>query len=452
MGPTIQKDKKNHPLFYSVRLRATLFKAWASVRENGLKSTSLQTRNEVKEFAKSAETTIVGISDRLRKRTFRFEAARGVLISKKNKKSKRPVVIAPIVSRVVQRAILDVIQTVPAVKAVLHAGYNFGGIDGKGFGVPNAVAKALACTQQSGYYIRTDIKSFFTAVPRQRALAELAKHTHDVAFNGLLKKATDTELADAQRFGKDLQLFPLGDLGVAQGSSISPLLCNFLLKDFDVAMNGRNVTCIRYIDDFILFAPNKASAFKAFKNGLRMLSDLGLDAYDPNSENSDERVKADHGSTLEELTFLGCDIRRDRVRPSDDNCKSLLKSIENTFDEALAGFADKSSWPKGRYTYASTLAEVGNQVRGWGKTFSFCSDDQLMRNIDIQLTSLFNKFNDKVKRRLQHLSDIDRRRYLGFLCLEDCLDAPEINAPPESVRALTNAYKNAVKLSSESVG
>ena len=52
--------------------------------------------------------------------------------------------------------------------------------------------------------------------------------------------------------------FQSGDIGVAQGNSLSPLLGNLLLKDFDSAMNSLpNIRCIRFIDDFIILGPNK---------------------------------------------------------------------------------------------------------------------------------------------------------------------------------------------------
>jgi len=241
----------------------------------------------------------------------------------------------------------------------------------------------------------------------------------------LLKNATDTELVDADRFGADIQLFPLGDIGIAQGSSLSPLLCNFLLKDFDEALNSRGITCIRYIDDFILFGKNQGIVQKAFSNALKILKDLGLDAYDPNGSDVLERQKADQGSTSEEFEFLGCNIRRDRVRPTDAKFQGLLSGVEKTFSEALSALRDPKKAIANGLSYADVLSFAGHQVMGWGNTYSFCSDDQLMRNLDIELNKRFNSFNVQVKKRLARLSIIDRRRYLGFFCLEDCKRDPD---------------------------
>jgi hypothetical protein len=312
----------------AVRSEGSLYKAWSVVRDNGLRSTSRKIREEIKDFSKDLSRHIHRINRQLLKGRFVFEPAIGLLLKKKNKTSERPVVVAPIPSRIVQRSILNVVQSIPAIAAQLKAGYNFGGIEGNEFGVPPAIEKALGAAQTSGYYIRTDIKSFFTAVPRDKAVSLISAQTGDGAFNQLLKQATDTELADMAKFGEKVKLFPLADEGVAQGSCLSPLLCNFLLGDFDREMNGRGIICIRYIDDFIIFGPDRSATFKAFRSGLKLLNALGLEAYNPESADPEERKKADHGSTLDEIEFLGCDIRRNRVRPSKGARTKLLIGVK----------------------------------------------------------------------------------------------------------------------------
>jgi hypothetical protein len=235
-----------------------------------------------------------------------------------------------------------------------------------------------------------------------------------------LKQATDTELRDIVKFGKDAQLFPLADDGVAQGSCLSPLLCNYLLKDFDRAMNDRGIVCVRYIDDFIIFGPNRRVTFKAFKSGLNILRKLGLSAYDPESLDETERVKADHGPTSMGFQFLGCDVRRDRVRPAKKSKEKLLRDIKGIFYLALSAMRDPVSAAHAGATYAGALVDASNKIRGWGNTYSFCTDDQLMLNIDLDLSQLFNDFNRKVKVHLLKAGPTDQRRITGLWCLEDC--------------------------------
>ena len=159
----------------------TIWRAWSVVHENGRTSKSARTRAEIESFSAEAPRQIQRIAWQLQRQKYRFEPAHGVAMQKKNKKAKRPVVMAPIPNRIVQRALLDVIQSIPAIKEKLLRGRNFGGIEG--VGVPKAVEEAYIAARSSGYFIRTDIKAFFDNVPREKAIAKIAwLHLFDVLF------------------------------------------------------------------------------------------------------------------------------------------------------------------------------------------------------------------------------------------------------------------------------
>lgn len=418
MGPTNSKDDKS---FYArLHSEKTLYAAWSSVRNNASRSSSKETRTEADEFSRKLPTHIRRISRQLRDKRFTFKPAKGLLIAKKGKKDKRPVVVAPIESRIVQRAILDIVQSIPAIARSLKAGFNFGGVPGDNFGVPQAVAKALTTARASGHYIRTDIKSFFTAVPRKVALDKITSHIDDADFIAILGRAAETELDDASSYGEDIAMFPLADKGVAQGSCLSPLLCNLLLSEFDEQMNARGVVCIRYIDDFILFGRDKATTKAAFRSSLKKLKELGLTAYDPESVDPRDRAKADHGGTTDSFEFLGCEIRRDRVRPSEKSRNRLLDGIQKVLDNSLKACADPKRMIHDGLSYADTLNEISNKIRGWGNTYSFCSDDQLLRNVDIEIDLKISAYNESLKGRLTRAMPADKRRILGLFILDDC--------------------------------
>ena len=410
------------PLTRKLRTFAALENAWAKVRSSALKSEAAQTRAEVRKFELTATPSLRSIQSRLSAGRFKFLPARGILLTTLGKKKKRPIVIAPIESRIVQRAILEVAQEVPSLKAELHEGFNFGGIDGKGFGVPGAVAKAIQCAQAGGYFIRTDIRAFFTAVPRLDAIEAVCKHlSSDALFADLFRAAAKTELSDAASFGDEIRLFPLQEEGVAQGSCLSPLLCNYLLRDFDRQMNARGVTCIRYIDDFILFAGTKKSAELAFFSGLKALNALGLSAYDP--FNPDDAAKAEHGPADKGFSFLGCDIYPDRVRPTREKKESLLSKIDAIFENALVSLDDPKAAIRTKEqngTFSGAIVAASNVVRAWGNTYAFCSDDRLMGTIDSELTGRLSNFRKLYSARLSRLEAVDKRRAIGLFCLADC--------------------------------
>ena len=426
-------------LVRKLRTFAALEKAWAQVRSSAFKSEADQTRAEVRKFELVATSSLRSIQSSLSAGRFKFLPARGALLTTPGKKKKRPIVIAPIESRIVQRAILDIAQEIPSLKVELHAGFNFGGVSGKGFGVPGAIAKAVRCAQAGGYFIRTDIRAFFTAVPRLDAIEAVCTHfSADASFADIFRAAAKTELIDAASFGDEVRLFPLQDEGVAQGSCLSPLLCNYLLRDFDKQMNDRGVTCIRYIDDFILFAATKRKAELAFTSGLKTLKLLGLDAYDP--FNPADAAKAEHGPADQGFSFLGCEIWPDRVRPTQEKREGLLLKIEAIFSNALNSLDDAKAAIRTKDqtgTFSGAVVAASNVIRAWGNTYAFCSDDRLMSATDAELTKKFSDFRTRFSTRLARLQAVDRRRAMGLFCLADCNREEELS----SARSLSISFR-----------
>jgi RNA-directed DNA polymerase len=396
--------------------------AWQHVRSNALRSDSAETRAKAKEFEIHATSTLRSIQSKLTRRSFRFAPVRGIVIEKKGASKKRPIVVAPIESRIVQRAILEIVQEIPEVAAKLNAGFNFGGVSGEKSGVPSAVKKAFSSFQTHGYFIRTDIRSFFVSVPRRAAVSTVTEHIDDFDFKNLFVAATKTELEDAARYGEDVRLFPLYEQGVAQGSCLSPMLCNLLLSDFDKQMNDRGVVCIRYIDDFVLFAKDQSTAFKAFDSALAHLSRLGLSAYDP--RNPEAIGKAEHGSIETPLLFLGCEISRPKMRPSREAFRHLLAEVKSIFDVALKSSKRRGAQSIDGYdsanTYSGAISRASKVIRGWGNTYWFCNDLNLIASLDSEIDKLFAIFHSSFLTSFEKWDSARRRHALGLWRLQDC--------------------------------
>ena len=76
----------------------------------------------------------------------------------------------------------------------------------------------------------------------------------------VFREAIDVELSNMAQLRDKAVDFPIENIGVAQGNSLSPLLGNIILADFDRVMNEGDCRCVRYIDDFIILAPSKKAA------------------------------------------------------------------------------------------------------------------------------------------------------------------------------------------------
>lgn len=118
-------------LYKDICSQRTLYGAWRKVRSSAFFSSSDEIRREAEEFESRLPDSLIEIQRALSKRVFIFLQQTGVAQKKPGGKS-RPLVLAPIPNRVVQRALLDVLQRrVRFVKRVLGTPTSYGGIPEK---------------------------------------------------------------------------------------------------------------------------------------------------------------------------------------------------------------------------------------------------------------------------------------------------------------------------------
>lgn len=414
-------------LYDNSRKKRSLYNAWRVVHSNGVTSKSDTTRKLINEFSDNTDTHLNRICKQLREKRFNFLPSEGILQTKPGKSSKRPIVLSPIENRIVQRAILDTLQTHPPLKQYFTVATSFGGI--KDRGVSDAL-QAVYTSIQAGakYFIRSDIESFFTQIPKPTITRIIEGTTTDKEFLNLFEKAIQVELSNLDELGKNKDTFPIYDIGVAQGSCLSPLLGNILLSEFDIEMNKGDITCIRYIDDFIILAPSQKAVHAAFKRAIKLLIKHGLHAYDP----IENKEKAEIGKTTSMFTFLGCDIRPGMIRPNRKSQKRLLTNIDETFSKSLGLMKTPEVLIRKHRTVSETLNGVSNIMRGWGNQYSYCNDLKLMETIDKRVDekiasylSNYAKWKDKFEKNGE---EINRRRLLGVHLLTDSKQSPIIKS------------------------
>ena len=339
------------------------------MRRSAESSAAAAIRDEARRFAHGADARLTSIAHELRDEHFVFAPARGIARPRAGKRP-RPIVLAPIESRVVTRALLQALSAIPAVAdACLGVPTSFGGLPGRG--VEQAIAAAIEAVQGgAAFHLRSDIAEFFRAIPRERALAALARAAGDERLARLVDAATRTELANLEELGEQGALFPDAHLGVAQGNSLSTLLGNVLLRGFDEAMNGRGITCLRYVDDLLLLGPRAAPVKKAFAAAARKLAELGLRAYDPTLEPG----KAAMGAVAAGIEWLGCEIRDGQARPSARSRRALLLRV----DRALIEAERDGGLP-------AALVAVDEAVRGFRGAYRFCACPEVFASLDARI-------------------------------------------------------------------
>ncbi len=411
-------------LYANVRKIQTLVTAWQLVKTSATRSSSVDIRNEAAEFDASAHKHLRSIQARLQKRTFKFKPQTGVAKSRPGKTA-RPLVIAPIENRIVQRAILDVLQKdMPGIQSILDTPTSFGGIRKRR--VSMAIDALKASFDNGGkFYLRSDIPNFFTLVKRQSIIDYMRTQTEDQQFLQLFEMSITTTLENLTDLQKNnlKGLFPLGPEGVAQGSPLSPLIANIYLAEFDREMNAGNEVCIRYIDDFVIVGKTEKEVSQSFRKAKAILQRIGLTAYSPLTH----PMKASQGEVIKGFDFLGCFINPTLTLPSVSARKSLVDKIDTEIRQGL-GIADtildtKESGKIG--CYAQTLGRINNIILGWGMAFSFCNGDQVFKTLDEKITKQLDRFQDEIQKRVKRGDQKTKRMIMGVRMLEGLNHTPK---------------------------
>ena len=406
------------PLYRKIYSMESLHSAWRKVRSSALSSTSELIRNEAKDFEGRLPKSLSDIQRELSKKTFTFKQQTGVAKTKTNGKS-RPIVLSPIPNRIVQRALLDALQTrIKFVKNALATPTSYGGIPSK------KVAMALmdardAISEGAAFHIRSDIAEFFTRVDKVRVMELLAPHIKCPDTINLLRAAITTDLANIdalRRQGLD-ELFPLGVEGVAQGSPLSPLIANLYLHNFDKTMNTGGIICLRYIDDFLILGKDMGSVDRAFNKAQVELEKLSLNAYSP-STTSD---KASRGWTSDGFDFLGCYVSPALMQPSKATREKFKKRIRSELEASLRvmKFSVEAGKISPKATYSGALQNLDRVILGWGKAFSFCNHGHWLKALDDYISNELATYEVEKGKLFAKANSISRRRMLGVRLLSE---------------------------------
>ena len=343
-----------------------------------------------------------------------FLPARGIRIPKgKDKGSFRPLVVAPVESRIVQRAIHDVLVSVPAIEKFVRTPHSFGGVKkGKDDGlaaVPAAIHAVLdAIGDGCKFVIRSDIAKFFTRIPKSVVTDIVSNAVGDKEFLELFTQAIAVELENMTQLREHAKAFPIEDIGVAQGNSLSPLLGNLFLYDFDLEFNKRSdVRCIRYIDDFIILARSKEMAETTFSEAQHMLETLGMSV----SHDKTQRASVEAG-----FEFLGIELLNGFIRPCKRAQERLVESIELTLTESRKAFREhrKTGELASTLSLLDSLRKVGGVMQGWGKHYRFCNDTKCFEHLDQRVFALIKSYLAIYREERGKTDDAGRWRLLGI--------------------------------------
>lgn len=424
-------------LFEDVRSEQNLFSAWRHVKRSALSSSNDEIKGFASEFEHQHQRHLKRIARQLREETFIFDEVTGVLKDKKKRekvgKAPRPIAIATLKNRVVQRAILQVLQPrkaiderdihtkfepvedrrLGALNLVNRSQFGVGGLMRPFGGVRPAIKLIMdAMAKGDGYYYQSDIKAFFTKIPTPGIVEKVRAETHDEKLAALFTKGLEVNLNNEAELVSYSSLFPKNRRGVAQGSSLSAFAGNVLLFDFDHQLNNMGVTAVRYIDDLLIVSNSEETLDDAMSFSERHLGSFGFSLYQAVAGSD----KAARGECKTGFNFLGCTIQTNRCVPSSASRKKLIANVNEAISASKNGInkllqQGKELSPK--HSRSAVLHTLGKKVFGWQKSFAFCTDAQAFNLVDTEVAVKVRDYEQWVQRKTRKLSNDKLMLILG---------------------------------------
>jgi RNA-directed DNA polymerase len=318
----------------------------------------------VREFERRLPDSLWELSDQLRAGTYQPQAVRRVHISKPGTNETRPLGIPTVRDRVVQAAVVNVIEPIFERDFAEHS-YGFR----PGRGCKDALRRVDQLLQQGYVYIvDADLKSYFDTIPHDRLMTRLETKIADGPVLKLIESFLQANILDDAT-----EWTP--ETGAPQGAVLSPLLSNIYLDPLDHLMAQAGIEMVRYADDFVILCRTAEDAQRALERVRTWTEAEGLTLHPTKTKIVDVRTEG--------FAFLGYRFQGTERWPRE---KSLQK-----LKDALRAKTRRTS---GR-SLTSLVNDLNRTLRGWFVYFQHCRPLWIFERLDgwlrMRLRSILRK-------------------------------------------------------------
>lgn len=301
------------------------------------------------------------LAEQIKAQTYRPQAVRRVHIPKPGRPNEtRPLGIPTVRDRVVQRAIVNVLE--PILDHQFHE-RSFGFRHGRG---AHDALRIVEQRLQEGYVyvVDADLKGYFDTIPKDRLLMLIKEHVSDSRMLKLIRMFLDQSILEELR-----EWTPIA--GVPQGAVLSPVLSNLYLNPLDHLMADSGFEMVRYADDFVILCRTQTEADEALRLITQWVEQAGLTLHPTKTKIVDSRV--------ESFAFLGYSFRGDKIYPRRESLAKMKARLKELTPRKRSG------------SMKSIAAELTPVLRGWFGYFRHCR------------WTIFKDLDAKIRSRLRRL-------------------------------------------------
>jgi len=337
-----------------------------------------------REYGQDLEHELEDLHDRIHRNAYRAQPSRRVYIPKPDGRQ-RPLGIAALEDKIVQRAVVEVLN---AIWEDDFLGFSYGFRPGRGqHDALDALAVGIT-ERRVNWVLDADIAGFFDAVSHEWLIRFVEHRIGDRRVVRLIRKWLKAGVTE------DGEVTP-GTVGTPQGAVVSPVLANiFLHYVFDLWANQwrrrhaqGDVIMVRYADDIVVGFEHRAEAERFLAEMRERLAAFGL-ALHPQKTRLIEfgrhaaRNRASRGEGKPEtFDFLGFTHISGQSRRGDfqlkrksrsDRVRAKLREVKETMRHRMHGTVDQQgAWLRsvlrGFYEYHAVPT---NSVALWDFRFN----------------------------------------------------------------------------------